>query len=265
MFVLFFSPFANVFFFLFNVFLISLKIILCVCVCVRKLLPLALFFLSLFVFVSSFLVCFFRLTYSCCKFIIHSKGYPCQHKSRSASRTSFLSKMVFFSFLFVLQDPSIYSPINEMILWGTFPSQYWHLYLPKSICSPHCQRINPRYHPRPQKKKKKKKTRRNHPQVNPTPTKFTTFKQVEQVSFIHLLRRNSENAGSKALQKPLSCSISMRHFPYRGFWIWNGGFPIKRLHFCVSKTSPTQWGWKLGQSGSKFDWTGRKNCKVANA
>ena len=52
--------------------------------------------------------------------------------------------------------------------------------------------------------------------LKPLPEKFPTLKQAEQASFF-LTGLNKENAGSKALRKPSSCSVSMRQFLIRGF------------------------------------------------
>ena len=66
---------------------------------------LSLLFLSLSLFVSSFILRSFKCAYSYCEFIKHSNSNPYKHKAQPASRIrSFLSKMVLFLFLFVLQN-----------------------------------------------------------------------------------------------------------------------------------------------------------------
>ena len=72
----------------------------------------------------------------------------------------------------------------------------------------------------------------------PAKKKFTTLKQEEQELFIFLLCRNFENASSKALQKPLSCPISMRDFPNWGFQLWNSGPPYKTTSLPYVQNNP---------------------------
>ena len=79
-----------------------------------------------------------------------SNSYPYKHKPQPTSRTrSFLSKMVFF-FSSLCASRPLYLLTNQWdIFWGTFPCQYWRLFLSKSICSTYCQCTNPRNHQRP--------------------------------------------------------------------------------------------------------------------
>ena len=137
-------------------FFLSLSLSLSLSLCAYELLPLTFFFLSQSLFTSYFSLRFFQLTYFCFKFIIHSNT----NLDPPPEQGVFFLK--WFLSLFVLQEPSIYSPINEIFLWGTFPCRYRRLYSPKSICSPHCQRTNPIDHRRP---KKQKKSRRKHPKL----------------------------------------------------------------------------------------------------
>ena len=112
---------------------------------------------------------------------------------------------------------------------------------------------------RDQKKKKKKNSWRNL-----LSKKFTTFKQMEQASFISSLRRNSENAGSKVLRKPSSCTISIRLSTSkisnikRQVNLWNNFFTVgpKQSQLSVDEISDCQTRNHIGLN--------EKNVKVTN-
>ena len=194
-------------FFLTNVFLTSLTIILFFLFLILINYSFSPSFLSLSLSLPSFCLCSLEPTISFCKFIIHTV-IRIKHKTQPTYRTrSFLSKIVFFLFLFFflllffLSSRPFYLLTNQcdVSFLGHFPVgtdvssflyPFFHL-----IVNPQIQNIN-----------RDQKTRRNHPQVKLPTTKkkkFATFKQVEQASllFIFLFRLNSARIISRGTAK----------------------------------------------------------------
>ena len=189
-------------------------------------------FLSLSLFVSSFHLCFFKLTYSCCKFIIHSNIYPYKHESRPASRTrNFPSRMVFFLYLYC-PSRHLYLFTNQWdISLRDLSSSYWRFYFPQSICLPHRHRTNPRHHPRP----------KTH-QLNSLPhkKKITKKRNRRHLSLYFIGTRKMQ--APKLYENHRLVEFLLDIFYIEDFKYETVGFPIKPLHYRMSKTIPnTTW------------------------
>ena len=92
----------------------------------------SLFSFFLYLFLSLLSSSIFSSSYSCLKFIIHSITVIRRNTnlSRPPEQGVFFLECFFLFLCFVLQDPSLCSPTNEIVLWGTFPYRYRYLYFP---------------------------------------------------------------------------------------------------------------------------------------